>query len=85
MISCPSCGENYIGETARPFHERVKEDVEGKERSRLSTALGCHRVNAHNGDDFGVTFEILEREPQTSARKALEAFWIQAKDPKINR
>ena len=85
MISCLSCGETYIGETARPLHIRVKEHLEGKVRSRLSTALGTHRVSVHNGEDFEVAFEILEREPQTSARKALEALWIQAKDPKINR
>lgn len=53
-----------------------------RESKGSATVLGGHRVNARLGEDFGVTFKI---EPQTSARRVLEAFWSQANDPKINR
>ena len=34
---------------------------------------------------FEVTVTILAREPEISARRTLEALWIAAKTPKINR
>lgn len=85
LITCQSCGEEYIGETARPLHVRVKEHLDGKAKSRTSTAMGHHRVHGHTGEDFEVRVKLLAVEAQTAARKALEAFWIHAKDPKLNR
>ena len=85
LISCNTCGHEYIGETGRPLYIRIKEHLDGKQKTRLSTPLGAHRAQKHNGDDFGVKVVILAHEPKTSARKTLEAFWITAKDPKINR
>ena len=61
-ITCQTCGDEYIGETARPLRVRDIEHLDGKARSRVSTALGCHRVNTHGGIDFGVTVEVLEQE-----------------------
>ena len=85
LSSCLRCGEDYIGETARPLCVRIKEHLDGKDRSRKSTPLGAHRISTHSGDDFEVAVKILAHEPQTSARKILEAFWINTKNPKINR
>ena len=49
------------------------------------TALGAHRRQVHDNSEFGITVEILSQELRTSARKTLEAFWITAKSPKMNR
>ncbi|XGW03292.1 hypothetical protein V3C99_014911 [Haemonchus contortus] len=84
-ITCRNCGDEYIGETARPLHVRIKEHLDGMNRSRESTALGAHRVQNHNGGVFEVTVEVVAQEPQLCARKSLEAFWIQATNPKMNR
>uniref|UniRef100_A0A7I4Z0J7 GIY-YIG domain-containing protein n=1 Tax=Haemonchus contortus TaxID=6289 RepID=A0A7I4Z0J7_HAECO len=84
-IICRNCGDEYIGETSRPLYVRVREHLEGKARSRTSTALGCHRLESHNGDDFEVIVEVVARETQTAARKTLEAFWIRVRQPKMNR
>ncbi|EYC22109.1 hypothetical protein Y032_0018g3719 [Ancylostoma ceylanicum] len=85
MICCKSCGEEYVGETARPLCARIKEHLDGKEKSRLTTPLGTHRKVQHDGANFEVTVKILAREPQTAARKTLEALFIHAKGPKMNR
>ncbi|EYC09624.1 hypothetical protein Y032_0059g2968 [Ancylostoma ceylanicum] len=85
LIACKSCGEEYVGETARPLCARIKEHLDGKEKSRPTTPLGAHRKLRHDGVNFEVSVKILAREPQTSARKALEALWIHAKSPKMNR
>ncbi|EYB83608.1 hypothetical protein Y032_0332g2753 [Ancylostoma ceylanicum] len=81
MICCKSCGEEYIGETARSLCARIKEHLDGNEKSRLTT----HRKARHDGANFEVTVKILAREPQTAARKTLEALLIHAKSPKMNR
>ncbi|EYC22134.1 hypothetical protein Y032_0017g3171 [Ancylostoma ceylanicum] len=85
MIKCRDCGDEYIGETARPLCVRVKEHLEGKSSSRTSTPLGCHRMRVHDGVDYEVETTILQLETEISARKTLEAFWIHVKNPKMNR
>ncbi|EYB85494.1 hypothetical protein Y032_0297g1737 [Ancylostoma ceylanicum] len=39
-----------------------------------------HRMLQHDGENFKVSVKILAQEPNTSARKTLEASWIQAKN-----
>ncbi|KAK6763666.1 hypothetical protein RB195_024115 [Necator americanus] len=85
LISCTNCGEEYIGETARPLYVRIKEHLSGKNRLRGWTPLGAHRTQKHDGADFEIRVQILAHETKTLARKSLEAFWIQAKNPKMNR
>ncbi|XGW16426.1 hypothetical protein V3C99_001696, partial [Haemonchus contortus] len=85
LITCEACGDEYIGETGRPLVCRIKEHLAGLKNSRPETPLGDHRRNRHGGVEFEVSVRILMREPTTSARKTLEAFWIRAKDPQINR
>ncbi|EYC30299.1 hypothetical protein Y032_0005g2568 [Ancylostoma ceylanicum] len=60
---------------------KYREHLDGKQRSRESTPLGNHRRVKHDGANFEVNVKILAQEPETSA---LEALWIQAKNPKIN-
>ncbi|EYC28547.1 hypothetical protein Y032_0007g3282 [Ancylostoma ceylanicum] len=86
MICCKSCGEEYsIGETARSLCARLKEHLHGKEKLRLTTPLGTQKKVRHDGANFEVTVKILAREPQTAARKTLEALFIHAKSPRMNR
>ncbi|XGW05005.1 hypothetical protein V3C99_015857 [Haemonchus contortus] len=85
LITCDLCDEEYIGETGRPLCVRVKEHLDGLNRARVETPLGAHRVESHKGAVFGITVRILLREPLISARKTLEAFFINARSPKMNR
>ena len=82
-ISCQSCKEEYVGETGRPLCVRVKEHLEGLNKSNMSTPLGDHRVRCHAGLSYQVAVTILAREPDVSARRTLEALWIAAKTPQI--
>ncbi|KAK6745239.1 hypothetical protein RB195_011762 [Necator americanus] len=43
VILRDKCGDEYIGETARPPCIRIKEHLDGKRKSYDSTALGGHR------------------------------------------
>ncbi|KAJ1367591.1 hypothetical protein KIN20_028532 [Parelaphostrongylus tenuis] len=43
------------------------------------------RAQKHNNKDFDVTVTILAQESKTSTRKTLEAFWINAQNPEMNR
>ncbi|EYC20101.1 hypothetical protein Y032_0023g871 [Ancylostoma ceylanicum] len=63
---------------------KMKEHLDGKQRSRESTPLGNHRRVQHDGASFYVNVKILAQAPETSVRKTLEALWIQAKNPKMN-
>ena len=85
LISCLQCKEEYNGETGRPLCIRLKEHLDGMQKSRTATPLGEHRVRCHGNMRFEVAVTILSREPDIAARRTLEAFWIMAKAPKINR
>ncbi|KAK6757075.1 hypothetical protein RB195_015104 [Necator americanus] len=85
LISCTNYGDEYVGETARPLYVRIKEHVNGKNRLREWTPLGVHRTQKHDGADFKIGVQILGHESKTLARKSLEGFWIQVKNPKMNR
>ena len=84
LIRCTACGDEYIGETGRPLCIRIKEHLDGKLKAQ-NTPLGTHRIQKHSGEDFEIEVTILAQEPKTSARKTLEAFWINSKNPKMNR
>uniref|UniRef100_A0A7I4Z1I4 GIY-YIG domain-containing protein n=1 Tax=Haemonchus contortus TaxID=6289 RepID=A0A7I4Z1I4_HAECO len=84
-ITCRDCRDEYIGETARPLHVRVKEHIDGMRRLKESTALGSHRNRKHNGGVLEVTVEVVAQATELCARKTLEAFRIQLTDPEINR
>ena len=84
-ITCLSCGDTYIGETGRPLCVRIKEHLDGLNKSRPFTPLGQHRISRHEGAEIQIAVKILSFEPELLARKTLEAFWIAAKNPKMNR
>ena len=44
-----------------------------------------HRIECHYGSEFEISVAVLAIEADTPARKALEAFWIAARNPQINR
>ncbi|VDO28952.1 unnamed protein product [Heligmosomoides polygyrus] len=79
------CGDEYIGETGRPPCTRVEKHLDGLRRSNVSTPLREHRVRSHNGGMVDVAVTILARERDVTVRRTLEAFWIAARNPKINR
>ena len=85
LIRCQICSEEYIGETGRPLRLRIKEHLDGLRRSLISTPLGTHRRMCHNNEEFAVTVNILAHEAEIAARKTLEAFWILARNPKMNK
>ena len=83
QIECLSCNALYIGETGRPLGNRINEHMTDKRRKTQLSPLGRHRIETHGGDDFDIRCKILTYEKETSARKALEAFWT-VKNPAIN-
>lgn len=85
LIKCLACEQEYIGETSRPLCVRVKEHLDGLKRSNAATPLGDHRARSHANSCFGVAVTVLAREPDISARRTLEALWIAARSPGINR
>ena len=84
LITCETCGDEYIGETGRPLCVRIKEHLDGKANKKSNTPLGAHRTQKHNGVDFEINVTILAQEPKISARRVLESFWIKSKNPKMN-
>ena len=85
IITCLSCGDQYIGETGRPLCVRIKEHLDGLQKSKTCTPLGAHRRQCHENQLFETSVTILSRETEVVARKTLEAFWITSKNPKMNR
>ena len=84
QIECLTCNALYVGETGRTLSIRIREHLASKRRKSLTSPLGKHRIETHGGDDFDTKCTILTYEKEISARKALEAFWISAKNPAMN-
>ncbi|XGW28901.1 hypothetical protein V3C99_008590 [Haemonchus contortus] len=53
-------------------------------RGSLMTPLGRHKTEEHSNNNFEIKCTILAQETEISARKALEAFWIFQRNPKMN-
>ncbi|KAK6762751.1 hypothetical protein RB195_023456 [Necator americanus] len=85
LISCKTCGEEYISKTGRSLCVRIKEHLDGMKHSNAATPLGTHRRKCHENAPFCIAATILSYEPEIVARRTLEAFWINAKSPKVNR
>lgn len=61
-------------ETGRPLCVRIEELSYGKRRVEQNTPLNAHRTQRNNGKGSDVKVNILVEEPETSERKANEAF-----------
>ena len=83
-IECQTCHASYIGETGRMLGIRIKEHLAGKRRGTITTPLGKHKREVHDGNEFDVKCTILACEREISARKVLEAAFISAEKPNIN-
>ena len=83
-IECMTCHAKYIGETGRMLRIRINEHLASKRRGSLISPLGKHRRECHDENEFYVKCRILAYEPETSARKTLEALWILARVPEMN-
>ena len=84
QITWLNCGALYIGETGRVLSIPIKEHLASKRRGSLVSAVGKHRQEGHNGNDFDLMCTILIHETDITARKALEGFWISARNPSMN-
>ncbi|KAK6745356.1 hypothetical protein RB195_011843 [Necator americanus] len=85
LYLCKTCGEEYIGETGRSLCVRIKEHLGGMKHSNAATHLGAHRRKCHENAPFCIAVTILSYESENVARRTLEAFWLNAKSPKMNR
>ena len=88
QFSCKLCQDEYIGQTARPFHFRFKEHKRSIEHKNGVSALSEHIENSHTGNnltinDFNINFLEIFDNPVDC--KISEAKYISLKHPRINR
>ena len=88
QFSCKLCQENYIGQTARPFHFRFKEHKRSIKDKNGVSALSEHVENNHTGysltiNDFNIKFLEIFDNPVDC--KISEAKYISQRHPQINR
>ncbi|EYC11690.1 hypothetical protein Y032_0050g2046 [Ancylostoma ceylanicum] len=63
----------------------MKEHLDGLFKSKACTPLGAHRSQRHENAPIKTAVTILAYEPEILAGKTFEAFWISARNPKMNR
>ncbi|KAK6764420.1 hypothetical protein RB195_024660 [Necator americanus] len=74
LISCKTCGEQYIGETGRPLCVCIKQHLDGMKHSNAATHLGTHRRKCRENARFCISATILSYKPEILTRRSLEAF-----------
>ena len=81
LISCLLCNEEYIGETGRSIHSRIREHC-----SRSSSAVFRHLLLHGDRPELqSIRWRILHRNLRwTSVRKRVELSEIQSHSPSIN-
>ena len=72
------CDDEYIGESARNFEERLKEHLKAP-----SPIYDHHKISGHDVTIDNLT--ILGREDQNLLRIIKEALYIRANNPSLNR
>ena len=78
-IQCSDCDQNYIGETERPLHRRLKEH-----QTRSQSAIKEHcLLSGHNSSTNLTT--VLDSESSSYKRKVKEAIQIKRLKPSLNR
>ena len=90
QITCSvsQCGEQYVGETYRPLHERFIEHLRSAKNptaaSYSNKPLAKHYTSKHTGMEPKLSLKILERANSTKNRKIREARLILNIKPQIN-
>ena len=72
------CGEEYIGETARTFGERLKEHLKAPSPIYDHSNITGHNANINN-------FTIVGREEQNLSRLIKESMFIRVNNPSLNK
>ena len=72
------CDEEYIGETARTFGDRLKEHLKAPSPIYDHSNTTGHNVNINN-------FSIVGREEQNLSRLIKESMFIRVNDPSLNK
>jgi hypothetical protein len=78
-IQCSDCKEDYIGETERPLHKRLREH-----QTRTQSAVYEHIEGSNHTLDLQST-SVLDTELNPFKRKIKEALHIKARRPSLNR
>ena len=91
--TCTECGEQYIGATARPIAQRLKEHESSVRLQNERSSLSDHLLQAHphtnntaNGSriikrgvrDYGSFFKLFDFRVQRTCRDTLETFLCEA-------
>ena len=72
------CDEEYIGETARTFGERLKEHLKAPSPIYDHSNITGHNANINN-------FSIVGREEQNLSRLIKESMFIRVNNPSLNK
>ena len=80
LITCIVCNEEYVGETGRSMHSRIREHY-----TRSSSAVFRHLLQHGDPEPRSIRWRILHRNlPFTSVRRRVELHEIQSRCPSIN-
>ena len=88
-VKCELCNEFYVGETARPIHDRMLEHrraaINPTSASYQNNAFATHYQEVHQGTIPVLSLEILKSNlSNTIQRKISEADFIQHLKPTLN-
>ena len=88
-VKCELCQEFYVGETARPIHDRMLEHrraaINPTSTSYQNNAFATHYKETHEGSTPILSLEILKSNlSRTIQRKISEADFIQQLKPTLN-
>ena len=72
------CGEDHIGETARPFGDRYKEHLKAPSPIHDHSNTSGHSITLNS-------FSIVGREEQNLSRLIKESMFIRVNNPSLNK
>ena len=83
-IKC-TCGENYIGETARSLGERCNEHIKKLKRKESTSIFHQHMIEKHSVTEQALSIHLLATcLNDTMLRQVTEATYIHTKNPGLN-
>ena len=84
-ITC-ACGENYIGETARPINIRINEHISSVQKSDGKSAISDHIAQHPDHTIDWKNIKIINKHQDNyKTRKLIEAINIKKHKPTLNR